>query len=87
MFIDLSAAFDIVEHKILLEKLRLYNFSDESIFFFFSYLSNRKQRVQVQSKLSDPEVVGEQGVPQGSILGPIFYTIFTNELPLGYMSP
>ena len=73
LFIDLSAAFDIVEHKILLNKLSLYNFSDESINFFFSYLSDRKQRVQVQSKLSDPEVVAEQGVPKGSILGPILF--------------
>ena len=58
LFIDLSAAFDIVDHKILLEKLQLYNFDEASINFFRSYLADRLQRVQVQSKLSDPEAVG-----------------------------
>ena len=81
LLLDLSAAFDVVDHKILLDKLRLYGFSDKTIAWFKSYLENRKQVVVVESKTSDPKDVGEQGVPQGSILGPIPFLIFYTDFP------
>ena len=54
LLLDLSAAFDIVDHKIFLEKLQVYKFSEQAIEWFSSYLKERKQVVQVESKFSDP---------------------------------
>ena len=78
--LDMSAAFDIVDHDILLQKLELYGFQQDSINWVHSYLSGRSQCVSINGSLSRLLPV-PVGVPQGSILGPLFYTLFTNELP------
>ena len=78
--LDMSAAFDIVDHTILLRKLELYGFKKESLNWVHSYLSGRNQCVSINGSLSRLLPV-PVGVPQGSILGPLFYTLFTNELP------
>ena len=78
--VDMSAAFDVVDTQLLLQKLELYGFDRNSVQWIWSYLTYRSQRVYIEGSLSG-HLGLEAGVPQGSILGPILYTIFTNELP------
>ena len=78
--LDLSAAFDVVDHPLLLQKLKLYGFGKNCLNWIKSYLDDRLQTVHIEGKQSGLLAVSS-GVPQGSILGPLFYTIFTNELP------
>ena len=78
--LDLSAAFDVVDHPLLLQKLEIYGFGRSSLNWLRSYLHDRLQTVYIEGKQSQLLTVSS-GVPQGSILGPLLYIIFTNELP------
>ena len=80
MMVDLSAAFDMVDHPLLLEKLQLLGLGDGALAWMKSYLSDRSQSVMVDGCMSPPLNI-ECGVPQGSILGPLLYIIFTNDIP------
>ena len=80
MLVDLSAAFDMVDHDILIKKLELYGLDNQSLSWMKSYLSSRSQVVMVDGCLSPPLSI-TCGVPQGSILGPLLYILFTNDIP------
>lgn len=75
VFIDFKKAFDVVDHQLLLDKLQLYRFGNSTLSWFTSYLSNRQQFVSIDGKISDSLLI-KQGVPQGSVLGPILFMVF-----------
>ena len=76
---DLSKAFDCLPHDLILLKLIYYGLSDNALKLNESYLTNRKQWVKLGSTKSDFESI-HQGVPQGSILGPVLFKIFINDI-------
>ena len=79
IFLDFAKAFDTVNHSILIEKLRYYGVTGSTLDLFESYLSNRTQVVEVNGKLSDKGII-KHGVPQGSILGPLLFLLYINDI-------
>ena len=79
IYIDLRKAFDTVDHGTLLSRLQEYGIKNRELEWFSDYLFNRKQLVQYNNTTSETEYV-TTGVPQGSILGPLFFLVHMNDI-------
>ena len=81
VYLDFKKAFDLVNHDTLLNKLKMYFQNSQITNFIKSYLSHRSQFVSLNGKTSNKKIV-RSGVPQGSVLGPLFFIVYINDLPL-----
>ena len=79
VLIDLSKAFDTVDHSILLKKLELYGVTDQNYAWFKNHLSNRKQFIQINDEENTELETVTFGVPQGLIRGPLLFLLYVND--------
>lgn len=80
VMLDFSAAFDVINHHILTEKLKSYGFTTSAVLLMQSYLTDRKQKVFYNGCLSESKSL-QCGLPQGSCLGPLLFSVFINDFP------
>ena len=81
VFTDLSKPFDTVDHSIFLKKLKFYGITDKNLAWFESYLSNRKQYIQIGENSKTDFKYVTCGIPQRSVLGSLLFLVYINDLP------
>ena len=79
IFLEFTKAFDTLDHEIILYKLKNYGIKNEALFLFQNYLTNRRQYTELGGLTSNVSQI-KTGVPQGSILGPLLFLAYINDI-------
>ena len=84
---DFQKALDLVSHNVPIEKLRIYGLDEFSLGLIRSFLHNRRQRTVIRGSAQSSSQTLMHGVPQGSVLSPLLFLVFINDLPKGVLQP